>query len=497
MADNVLITGEKTVTVVTVGAQGPAGVSGSSVPATTSTLGGVIIGANLSITGNGVLSATGGGGSVTTNLPWANITGKPTFANVATSGLYTDLTGTPNLSVYLTTTAASATYALISSLASYLTTANASTNYSVLGHTHAISNVINLQSTLDAKQPTGSYVLTSNSALTDARTPLAHTQAFSTITGLPATLASHGITDGLLITTAASTYATISSLSVYATLASPTLTGTPSAPTATAGASTTQLATTAFVTGGISTLSNTVAATYLTASDANNAFAIRTRSILSGTGLTGGGTLELNRTLSLAVSNATAGTYGSATVVPVITVDIYGRITSVSNIAISGGGGGVTSVTGGTGITVTGTTTPTVAIDSTVVATLTGTQTLTNKSIAAEQLNSGTLANARLGVSTTALTYAASVTWASDYLKVATITLAGACALTITGLTAGGTYNLIVKQDATGSRIITWPTIKWSAGAAPVLSTAANAMDIVSLIYDGTTLFGTALKGFA
>ena len=56
MADTVIITGEKTVTVVTVGVQGPAGISGSSIPATNTTLGGIIVGANLSITGNGVLS---------------------------------------------------------------------------------------------------------------------------------------------------------------------------------------------------------------------------------------------------------------------------------------------------------------------------------------------------------------------------------------------------------------------------------------------------------
>ncbi len=56
MADTVIITGEKTITVVTVGVQGPAGISGSSIPATNATLGGIIVGANLSITGNGVLS---------------------------------------------------------------------------------------------------------------------------------------------------------------------------------------------------------------------------------------------------------------------------------------------------------------------------------------------------------------------------------------------------------------------------------------------------------
>jgi hypothetical protein len=61
VADTVIITGEKTITVVTVGVQGPAGVSGSSVPATNTTIGGIIVGDNLSITGNGVLSAQPGG----------------------------------------------------------------------------------------------------------------------------------------------------------------------------------------------------------------------------------------------------------------------------------------------------------------------------------------------------------------------------------------------------------------------------------------------------
>jgi hypothetical protein len=56
VADTVIITGEKTITVVTVGVQGPAGISGASVPATNTTLGAIIVGANLSITGNGVLS---------------------------------------------------------------------------------------------------------------------------------------------------------------------------------------------------------------------------------------------------------------------------------------------------------------------------------------------------------------------------------------------------------------------------------------------------------
>lgn len=56
----------------------------------------------------------------------------------------------------------------------------------------------------------------------------------------------------------------------------------------------------------------------------------------AGTGLSGGGDLSTNRTLSLATSGVTANTYGSSTSVPVISVDSYGRITSASLANISG-----------------------------------------------------------------------------------------------------------------------------------------------------------------
>ena len=50
-------------------------------------------------------------------------------------------------------------------------------------------------------------------------------------------------------------------IATKAPLASPTLTGTPAAPTATAGTNTTQIATTAFVTGAISDLTDSAPAT--------------------------------------------------------------------------------------------------------------------------------------------------------------------------------------------------------------------------------------------
>lgn len=60
-----------------------------------------------------------------------------------------------------------------------------------------------------------------------------------------------------------------------------------------------------------------------------------TVSISAGTGLTGGGDLTATRTLSLANTAVTAGTYGSATQVPQITVDAQGRLTGSTNVAIA------------------------------------------------------------------------------------------------------------------------------------------------------------------
>jgi hypothetical protein len=72
------------------------------------------------------------------------------------------------------------------------------------------------------------------------------------------------------------------------------------------------------------------------------------------------GTLPAARLPATAVA---AGSYGSASLVPVITVGADGRITAASTAAVSGGGGGtVTSVTGTAPITSSGGTTPAISI---------------------------------------------------------------------------------------------------------------------------------------
>lgn len=79
-------------------------------------------------------------------------------------------------------------------------------------------------------------------------------------------------------------------------------------------------------------------------------FAALTTTITAGTGLTGGGDLSANRTISLANTAVVAGTYGDSTHIPQFTVDAQGRITGVSGIAVSFAAS-TTTITAGTGLT--------------------------------------------------------------------------------------------------------------------------------------------------
>jgi hypothetical protein len=67
-------------------------------------------------------------------------------------------------------------------------------------------------------------------------------------------------------------------------------------------------------------------------------------SIIAGTGLSGGGDITVSRTLNLANTSVTAGSYGSATQVPTFTVDAQGRLTAASNTAIAITGAQVTNL---------------------------------------------------------------------------------------------------------------------------------------------------------
>jgi hypothetical protein len=73
------------------------------------------------------------------------------------------------------------------------------------------------------------------------------------------------------------------------------------------------------------------------------------------------------------------------------------------------------------------------------------------------------------------------------------ITLTGSATITMPTAAAGKSFILYLKQDATGSRTVTWSTVKWPAGTAPTITATASKQDIFSFFSDGTSWFGTTV----
>lgn len=75
------------------------------------------------------------------------------------------------------------------------------------------------------------------------------------------------------------------------------------------------------------------------------------------------------------------------------------------------------------------------------------------------------------------------------------LSLTASVTLTFAGGLDGSRLMLVVKQDATGNRQITWPAnVKWPGGTAPTLS-GANKTDLITFMYDGTNYYaGSSLN---
>jgi hypothetical protein len=63
------------------------------------------------------------------------------------------------------------------------------------------------------------------------------------------------------------------------------------------------------------------------------------------------------------------------------------------------------------------------------------------------------------------------------------VTLTANCTFTITGWTPGvrQVVHLVLRQDATGGRVVTLPTVKWSNGTALTFATTASGVTDLSL----------------
>jgi hypothetical protein len=115
------------------------------------------------------------------------------------------------------------------------------------------------------------------------------------------------------------------------------------------------------------------------------------------------------------------------------------------------------------------------------------TDTLTNKTVEAGTFTNGYTEEVFTGNSSTAIT----LDLANGTVQI--ITLTGNCVYTFPTPVAGKSFTLVHLQDATGSRTVTWPsTVDWPSATAPTLTaTALRADKFVFTAISGTSWLGS------
>jgi hypothetical protein len=74
--------------------------------------------------------------------------------------------------------------------------------------------------------------------------------------------------------------------------------------------------------------------------------------------------------------------------------------------------------------------------------------------------------------------------------------LTGNCTFAFSNPQSGATYQIVITQDGTGGRTITWPTIHWEGDVAPTLTGTLNTVDVTTFTYDGAKYLGVISKNF-
>ena len=156
-----------------------------------------------------------------------------------------------------------------------------------------------------------------------------------------------------------------------------------------------------------------------------------------------------------------------------------------SEVTVPYGGTGVSTLTGI--VKGNGQSAFSAATAGTDYVTPTGTETLTNKTLTNPTVTNYVETPFTANSST-------AITLALTNGTVQIITLTGNATITMPTAVSGKSFLLMLKQDGTGSRTVTWSTVKWSGGTAPTITATASKQDIYSFFSDGTNWYGATIS---
>jgi hypothetical protein len=202
-----------------------------------------------------------------------------------------------------------------------------------------------------------------------------------------------------------------------------------------------------------------------------------------GTGVTtstGTGNVVLSTSPTLvtpALGTPVSGDFSTGTFTfPTFNQNTSGTAAGLSaTLAIGSGGTGATTLAGAS------------------IATYTGTETLSNKTLTNPTVTDYVESVVAIGTVTSAST----LSLTNGTVQTATLTASTACTFTMPTATAGKSFVLLLKQAATtGNGTATFTGVKWSSAGAPTITAAAGKMDILTFIADGTNWYGSAAQGY-